>query len=171
LKSQILPCTYDDLHIIKNLHEEAINFQNQNSIQSWLPTDEHVLSMDLNSGLYYKVISEDQIQGVFKLLHSDEIIWGKREDHQAIYLHGIIAVIKKQKSLFPTILEWSKDYAKKQSKHFIRMDTWTNNPKLIQYYQSFGFEIIAVSKAASPELVHACYSSTDLTFLQYHVRE
>lgn len=162
-------CNQDDHGLILEKHQEAILFQNKNSIQSWLALDPDLLLSEIQKNYYYKVYRDKDIIGLFKLLHEDYVIWGEREDQLAIYLHGIISVHRNKGSLFPIILNWSSVYVKKISRKHIRMDTWTNNPKLIQYYQSFGFEILDQTQAAHPELLHSCYSSTSLTLLQYHV--
>ena len=39
------------------------------------------------------------------------------------------------------IIEWAKKYCKENGKQFIRMDTWGENTKLIEYYKKCGFEL------------------------------
>ncbi|HEY4965867.1 MAG TPA: GNAT family N-acetyltransferase, partial [Puia sp.] len=41
-----------------------------------------------------------------------------------------------------SIIEWSRQYGKTNGKEFIRMDTWGDNPKLINYYVKCGFNHI-----------------------------
>jgi hypothetical protein len=38
------------------------------------------------------------------------------------------------------IIEWAKDFGKENHKKFIRMDTWGENKKLIDYYIKCGFK-------------------------------
>ncbi|NOT36985.1 MAG: hypothetical protein HOP11_06375 [Saprospiraceae bacterium] len=171
MKEYILPCEIADINIISQLHNEAIQFQNLNSIQSWLPIEADQLASDLNKNYYWKILTNDKISGIFKLLEEDYVIWGEREDQLAIYLHGIISTERGGKKLFPFIFDWSKEFVKNKNKKYIRMDTWTNNPKLISYYLSFGFIIVDQTQAAHPDKLQACYSSTSLTLLQYHVDE
>ena len=40
------------------------------------------------------------------------------------------------------ILSWIREKAENCNLLFIRMDTWANNPVIIDYYKSFGFEIV-----------------------------
>jgi hypothetical protein len=49
---------------------------------------------------------------------------------------------------------WCKQYALQSHLKLVRMDTWADNKKLIDYYKSFGFEFIENYKTPdSPELL------------------
>jgi ribosomal protein S18 acetylase RimI-like enzyme len=65
------------------------------------------------------------------------------ENGTAVYLHRIVVnpAFKGQK-LFGRILDWTFDHARQKGLSAIRMDTWDNNPALIDYYKSFGFSFI-----------------------------
>lgn len=43
---------------------------------------------------------------------------------------------------FEKVLNWSKQCARQKNLKFVRMDTWADNYKIIEYYKSFGFEFI-----------------------------
>ena len=61
----------------------------------------------------------------------------------AIYLHRIVVnpSFKGQKQ-FKKTLKWTQEFAKKKELKYIRMDTWAENPNIINYYKSFGFKHI-----------------------------
>ena len=39
-------------------------------------------------------------------------------------------------------MNWCVDYTIKRELRNIRMDTWEDNPDLVNYYKSFGFRIV-----------------------------
>jgi ribosomal protein S18 acetylase RimI-like enzyme len=42
------------------------------------------------------------------------------------------------------IVEWAKDYGETSGRNFIRLDTWGDNQKLIDYYRNCGFSFLGV---------------------------
>jgi len=40
------------------------------------------------------------------------------------------------------VLTWAQKFARSNNLDFIRMDTWADNQKIINYYRSFGFQFI-----------------------------
>ena len=42
------------------------------------------------------------------------------------------------------IIHWTKMYCKTHQKDFIRLDTWGDNQKLIDYYSKCGFEFLEI---------------------------
>jgi hypothetical protein len=40
------------------------------------------------------------------------------------------------------IIKWAKDYAANNNIKFIRMDTWADNKKLLEYYTGCGFDYV-----------------------------
>ena len=51
------------------------------------------------------------------------------------------------------MLNWAKQFARQNNLKFVRMDTWADNEKIIDYYKLFGFEFIENYKTPNvPEL-------------------
>ncbi|HYG03611.1 MAG TPA: hypothetical protein VD927_14280 [Chryseosolibacter sp.] len=44
--------------------------------------------------------------------------------------------------MFDKVMAWAKAYAHQHQLDFIRMDTWAENEKIINYYKTFGFSFI-----------------------------
>ena len=40
------------------------------------------------------------------------------------------------------IIDWAKDYCKQHQLDYIRIDTWADNPRLVQYYVKCGFTFL-----------------------------
>jgi ribosomal protein S18 acetylase RimI-like enzyme len=69
-------------------------------------------------------------------------------------LHRIVVNpnFKGQKQ-FEKVLNWAKQFAMQNNLRYVRMDTWADNKKIIDYYRSFGFEFIENYKTTNaPEL-------------------
>jgi ribosomal protein S18 acetylase RimI-like enzyme len=56
-------------------------------------------------------------------------------------IQGFLRFIEGQRQ-FEKVLNWAKDFAGQKNLKFVRMDTWADNGKIIDYYKSFGFEFI-----------------------------
>jgi ribosomal protein S18 acetylase RimI-like enzyme len=70
-------------------------------------------------------------------------MWQELDKGNAVYLHRIVVnPAFKGKKLFGVILDWSIAHAKEKGIPFVRMDTWANNPNIIEYYKGFGFTFI-----------------------------
>jgi ribosomal protein S18 acetylase RimI-like enzyme len=58
-------------------------------------------------------------------------------------LHRIVAnPLFKGQRLFEKVLEWTKQLARQNDRKRVRMDTWADNERIINYYKSFGFELV-----------------------------
>lgn len=140
---KIVNTTKDDLHIILWLFEQAMELQGKNGYKVWEGIDKIALQKDIDERLQYKIIKDNDILCIFSIQRNDPFIWRARDQHDAIYLHRIVVNpnFKGQKQFFK-VLTWAQQFARQHNLKFIRMDTWADNPKIIEYYKSFGFELI-----------------------------
>lgn len=139
---QIIHTQKSDLPFIYSMFEDAIIYQKRNGFPVWPDYDKGVLDRDIEQKLQYKIVIDGQIACIFSTCFSDEIVWRERDQGDAIYLHRVVVnpSFKGQKQ-FAKVLEWSKNHAATKNLPFLRMDTWADNPSIIAYYQSFGFEV------------------------------
>ena len=76
-------------------------------------------------------------------MYADKFIWRKRDKGDALYLHRIVvSPYFKGRKLYGVLLNWAIEHAKSKEIKYIRMDTWGDNPKIISYYESFGFRFV-----------------------------
>ncbi len=140
---KIINTTNDDLDIVFWLFEEAMELQGKNGYKVWSDIDKTALIKDIENRLQYKILKGNDIVCIFSIQHRDPFIWRERNKDAAIYLHRIVVnPTFKGKKLFEKVLNWAKQFAKENNLKFIRMDTWAENEKIIDYYKSFGFEFI-----------------------------
>lgn len=132
-----------DLEFIYGLFDQAIEYQKRKGYSVWKGYDKDAFQKDIDAGNQYKITIDSQIAIVFSVCYSDSVIWRDKENGDSLYLHRIaVNPSFKGQKLFGEILNWAKEHARKKQLNFIRMDTWGDNPSIIEYYKSFGFSFI-----------------------------
>ena len=168
----IVNTTEDDLDTVYRIFDEAVQYQKRNNYPDWENYDKDVFKDDIRNQLHYKiVIDQHYIACVFSIRLTDKIIWRERDMDDAIYLHRIAVnpAFKGQRQ-FQKILDWSIEYAKQLGRQFIRMDTWANNPKIIEYYKGFGFVFLENFTTPDTEELPKHNRKLTLALLEYKIR-
>ena len=149
------------------LFEQAMNLQGKNGYKVWNNLDKIALEKDIENGLQYKIVSNEDIICVFSIQYNDPFIWRERDKNDAIYLHRIVVHpdFKGQRQ-FEKVLNWAKEFAKQNNQKFVRMDTWAENSKIIDYYKSFGFEFIAYYKTGNESELPVQNRNLDVALLE-----
>ena len=132
-----------DLNFIYWLFEEAIAYQKKNNYVGWNSYDKDFIKLDIKNKEQFKVIKGNAVLCIFSICFRDAVIWREKENGDAIYLHRIVVnpAFKGQKQ-FEKILNWIVEFANGKGLKYIRMDTWADNPHIIDYYKSYGFQLI-----------------------------
>lgn len=91
----------------------------------------------------YKILNGELTLGIFSVCYSDPLIWREMENGDAIYLHRIVLNREiRDIKLFSLLLDWALKHARQKHLKKLRMDTWAENEKLINYYKSYGFRFV-----------------------------
>ncbi|MEP7195533.1 MAG: hypothetical protein ABI851_03380 [Saprospiraceae bacterium] len=162
-------CNFGDLETVYNLHEKAIEFQIKNSNNSWISIDKETIAKEIEKGEVWKMTVGNGIVASFKLLYNDYAVWGIRDNNNSIYLHRIVANKEYPEKILEHLIPWIVSFAIKCHRKFIRMDTWSDNIKIREYYLKFNFQHLGDSQAAHPELLPANYSSISLSLLELKI--
>ncbi len=172
LPLEIIHTELNDLDFSRWLLEEANAYQTKNGYSTWTNFDMELIRNEINSKSQYKIIIENEIACIFSIVYSDKPLWKEMENGDALYLHRIIVNPKhKGKRLFGNILDWSVQVVNNKGLNFIRMDTWADNPTLIHYYKTFGFQFIKnITTSNEPELAPQ-YRNKFLALMEYEVRK
>jgi len=151
---KIANTTRADFNEILWLFEQAMALQGKNGYKVWNGIDKIALEKDIENGLQYKIVRDTDILCIFSIQHNDPFIWRDRDQNDAIYLHRIVVNPNfKGQRQFEKVLNWAKQFARQKNLKFVRMDTWADNEKIIDYYKSFGFAFIEYYKTTNaPEL-------------------
>jgi GNAT superfamily N-acetyltransferase len=122
----------------------ALAFQNAAGLPLWPSYPAETIETEIRLGLHFSVFLPDNIlAGFFSLALTDELIWEEQERGNAIYIHRMCAnPMCKGKNLAASILAWAYGFAADAGRKFIRMDTWADNPRLLNYYIACGFRHI-----------------------------
>ncbi len=140
---QIENTSTKDLDFIYSLFEEAIKYIKKNNYVGWPTYDKNFIKQDVNNKLQFKITDGKDILCIFSICFTDGLIWREMEKGDAIYLHRIVVNPKfKGQKQFEKIMNWVIPFAKEKGLKYIRMDTWANNPNIIEYYKSYGFKFL-----------------------------
>jgi hypothetical protein len=135
--------THADLPFIYEFFNQSILYQAKKGYPVWRDYDKGAIVRDIENGNQYKIIVDSEIAIVFSVAYSDKVIWRHLDEGRSIYLHRIVInPVFKGKKLFGSIVAWSIDHIKQKGLDSIRMDTWAENPTIINYYKTFGFDVV-----------------------------
>jgi len=168
---KIYNTTIKDLEIVLWLFEQAMKLQGKNDYKVWEGIDKSALQKDIEERLQYKIVEGNDILGIFSVQHSDPFIWRDRDKDDAIYLHRIVVNPNfKGQKLFQKVLNWAKQFAQQNNLKFVRMDTWADNIKIIDYYRSFGFEFIETYKTTNAQELPVQNRNLNVALLEMKLR-
>jgi ribosomal protein S18 acetylase RimI-like enzyme len=157
-----------DLSFIFELFEQSILYQEAKGYPVWKNYDKDAIIRDVHDKNQYKAVNKDGIGIVFSVSYRDKIIWREHDQGESIYLHRIVVnPAFKGRKLFGLIVQWAIDHIKEKGLTSIRMDTWASNTAIINYYKSFGFEVVEnYTTPETPDLpVHN--RNLPLTLMEY----
>lgn len=151
---KIINTTKNDFSDILLLFEQAMKLQGQNGYKVWDDIDKIGLGNDIADKLQYKITKGSDILCIFSVQFSDPLIWRDRDKNDAIYLHRIVVNPNfKGQRQFEKVLNWAKQFVRQHGLKYVRMDTWADNSRIINYYKSFGFKFLENYKTSDePEL-------------------
>ena len=156
-----------DLDFIYQLFYEAIAFQKKNGYPAWPDYDKGILIKDIENKLQYKLVAKGEITYLFSICYSDKIIWRERDKDDAVYLHRMVANQKfNGQKRFGKIVECVQAQGRNKNLRFIRMDTWAANPKIIDYYQSFGFDVTGYFKTPDSDELPIQQRNNEIVLLE-----
>ena len=99
--------------------------------------------MEIKEQRQWKIVENDEIVCIFVLTFSDALLWKEKDAQPAIYIHRIVTNPKFRGGFYVNdIIHWAKVYCKTHQKDFIRLDTWGDNQKLMDYYSKCGFNYL-----------------------------
>jgi len=137
---EILQSVLDDINEIFTVYDAAITYQKARFHRYWLGFSADMVEQEMAEGRHWKIVENGAIACVFSLTYNDPDIWFERDIEPSLYIHRIaVNPAFSGGGYVRSILAWAKQYAKAMGKKYIRMDTFGDNTKLIDYYTSLGF--------------------------------
>jgi hypothetical protein len=146
----------------------ALAYQKAAQLPLWPSYPEGKIKDEIQSGLHFSVFLPDNVlAGYFSLALSDELIWEEKERGDAIYIHRMcVNPMCKGKNLTASVLAWAYGYVTGAGRKFIRMDTWGDNHRLVNYYVACGFRHIGNRRLGSVPDLPSHYSHANLALFE-----
>jgi GNAT superfamily N-acetyltransferase len=161
----------NDLPLIFEFFEHSIHYQEKHGYPVWRHYDKNVVAKDVEDKNQYKIVVDSTPAMVFSVRYSDKFIWRDLDQGDSIYLHRIVVNPEfKGRKLFGAILKWAIDHVQKKGLNFIRMDTWAANPTIVNYYKTFGFDVIENYTTPDSAELPIHNRNLSLTLLEYKVK-
>jgi ribosomal protein S18 acetylase RimI-like enzyme len=165
----IAPCTPEDIDTLFWFYDQAIAYQKQVFNKNWLGFDRTMVEQEIREGRHYQIIVEGQVACVFLITHNDPVIWKELDLDRAVYIHRIVTHPGfRGRGFVSAIIAWAKDFCRENNRDYVRMDTWNDNHRLIDYYISCGFFFVRETKLESTEGLPSHYM-WDLALLEIRV--
>ena len=161
-----------DVERIFGLYDEAINFQKQVFDKHWLGFDRELVDREIAEGRLWKIVEGEDIACIFSVVYEDPILWGENSGESAMYIHRIVTDSKfRGRGYAKTITNWAKQYARENALRFVRMDTWADNQKLLDYYRACGFKITGVVTPTESDTLPKHYRGLTLSLLEVDLED
>lgn len=165
---KIRPSTYSDIGTFRNFWDSALAYQKARQLPLWPPFPESHVEEEIGAGLHFSSDFPDGVlAGYFSVALSDALIWTGEERGDAIYIHRMcVNPSRKGSNLARSVLAWSREYASSLGRKFVRMDTWADNQRLVDYYVDCGFHHIGDRQLGDVPRLPAHYSNIRLALFQ-----
>lgn len=126
---------------------------------------------EITENKQWKVMDPNEnICCIFATAYNDPIIWGQKDEAPSIYLHRIVTnPVFRGKNYVLNIIDWAKEFGAKHQKKYIRIDTWGQNKKLVDYYIKCGFTFIGLTCPANTSALPSHYSTALLALLEIEI--
>ncbi len=165
---QFVNADLEDTAAIFDLYDKAVEFQKTKSDKHWKGFDAAFVENEINENRLWKIVIDGSIACIFSVAYSDPLIWGEKSDEPALYIHRIVTnPIFRGRGFVKLIVEWAKEYGRKLGKRFIRMDTWADNQKLIDYYIECGFSFVGITTPAVSKELPVHYEGISLSLFEF----
>ncbi|MDG1054111.1 MAG: GNAT family N-acetyltransferase [Flavobacteriaceae bacterium] len=138
--------TLEDLDEIFERYTDAATFQrNKETVVVWPNFDRTLVEKEILEGRQWKLIQNNTICCVWAVAFSDPQIWEERDKDPSVYIHRIATHPNARgQQMVKKIVDWAIPFAKRIKKTHLRLDTLGNNTRLIEYYQSAGFDFLGM---------------------------
>ena len=146
----------------------ALTYQKAAQLPLWPPYPEAKINEEIQSRLHFSVFLPDNaLAGYFSLALSDALIWQEKEQGDAVYIHRMcVNPACKGRNLTASVLTWAYGYAAGAGRKFIRMDTWGDNHRLVNYYVGCGFQHIGNRRLGSVPDLPPHYNHANLALFE-----
>jgi RimJ/RimL family protein N-acetyltransferase len=166
---QIKNSKIEDIDTIFDLYDKAVAYQKTVFHRHWKGFDRAFIETEIQENRQFKIVIDNEVACIFAITFND-IFWNERNEQPSIFIHRIVTNPQFRGANFVNnIIDWAKQYCLSNDKKYIRMDTWGDNPKLIDYYMRCGFtylETIDLENAEGLETLPLHYQGLTLALFE-----
>lgn len=167
---QIQHSTPGDLATIMDLYGAAIEHQKKVFTKHWQPFERKIVIQEILEKRQWKIVIDGQVVCIFATTYNDPIIWKEKDKDPSLYLHRIVThPAHRGKFFVKEIITWALEFARKHGKQFIRMDTFGDNQKLIDYYVACGFNFLGLTTVGAADNLPSHYANASLSLFEITV--
>ncbi len=167
---EIKNSTIKDVESILKLYKEAIAYQNEKKGIPWQMLESEVVENEIQENRQWKLIIDNEIACVWVTTFDDVEIWRDKNSEPSVYLHRITTNAKfRGKNILSLVITWAKDFASKNNKTFLRLDTAGINPGLITAYVKNGFKFIATTTIETPHNLPTHYNNAPICLFEMNL--
>ena len=167
---RIINSTHPDLATIFKLYDEAVAYQKTRFDKHWLAFDKAMVEKEISDDRQWKIMEGDEVVCIFAITYADPFIWHEQKDEPSVYIHRIVtSPLYHGRAYVKIIIEWAKRHARERGKKYVRMDTWGDNQKLIDYYVKCGFTFLGTVTPIATEELPKHYSAIFLSLFEINV--
>ena len=153
--------TIEDIDMIFEMYNKAIAYQKKVFNKQWLGFERDLIESEIREKRQWKIVVGGEVACIFAITFNDAVIWKEKDQQPSIYIHRIVTNPDFRGVGFVTkIIDWAKDYCQLNGKEYIRLDTWGDNPRLIEYYVKCGFTYVETINLDDTEGLPAHYQGT-----------
>ncbi len=136
----IVNSSIEDIETIFDLYDDAINYQKKVFNKQWEGFERNLIEIEIAENRQWKIVIDSEIACIFAITYNDVLFWKEKDKQPSIYIHRIVTNSKfRGMASVPVIIDWAKQFCIENHKEFVRLDTWGDNQKLIEYYVRCGF--------------------------------
>jgi ribosomal protein S18 acetylase RimI-like enzyme len=170
---EIQNSAYEDIDDIFRLYTIASDYQRAiNAVVIWPQFERTLVETEIAEKRQWKLVIDGVIACVWATTFSDEQIWEERNADPAVYIHRIATNPGfRGRNFVSAIVTWAKEYARKQDKKFVRLDTLGNNTRLIDHYTAAGFTFLGMFDLAHTEGLPAHYGTAPACLFEMRASE
>lgn len=156
-----------DIETLFSLYDAAIEFQKTVFDKHWLGFDRDLVNTEIAERRLWKLTEDDAVACIWSVAYSDPMIWGENSGDSAMYIHRIVTNPNfRGRGYVRVITGWAIAHARGSGLRFVRMDTWGDNQKLLEYYQSCGFAFKGLVTPTPSETLPKHYEGISLSLFE-----
>jgi ribosomal protein S18 acetylase RimI-like enzyme len=157
----------EDIETIFKFYDHAIAYQKTVFHKHWQGFERDLIETEIRENRQWKIVINNEVACIFAITFNDASIWKEKDAEPSIYIHRIVTHPQFRGANFVhNIIDWAKEYCLSLGRMNVRLDTWGDNPRLIDYYIKCGFEYLETIRMENTEGLPAHYEGVTLALFE-----